>query len=143
MRRLRRVTALLANLLLIQLVLAGGGDACMRRDAGPARGAQAAHEAHPGLAAISMAAPDDAPGCHAGDATPAEAPCHRPGTPGNCASMASCAPAMIAAAAPAAELPPPAPRGAHRRPRRDGSPRPHLPARAPPSQGVASLTTTV
>ena len=89
MLRLRRLTALVLNLLLIQVSLAGYGRTCVEggNSVSPATNTMAMAHA-PGV-------PDDAERVH--DHCAAEQSCPRPWTPDGCAARAACvAPALPA-----------------------------------------------
>ncbi|HEU6450794.1 MAG TPA: hypothetical protein VFT57_05185 [Gemmatimonadaceae bacterium] len=123
MRQLRRFTAIVANLLLLQFVLVGSGSACVDRGAGvgPASAATSEHRRSPsampgmsmsgspaaGHAVSSCDQPSDATDggapCHSpSQRSDGHAPCHSPLAPTGCAGAMSCGSALAASAGSAA-----------------------------------------
>ncbi|HET7621644.1 MAG TPA: hypothetical protein VFK39_07075 [Gemmatimonadaceae bacterium] len=125
MRQLRRLTAIVANLLLLQFVLVGSGSACVDHGEGAGAGsASAATSEHrrapsvmPGMsmagsptaghAASSCDQPAETTGggapCHSpSQRSDGHAPCHSPLAPTGCAGAMSCGPALAASAGSAA-----------------------------------------
>ncbi len=98
MRGLRPLTALVSGALLLQLVLAGGGFACVMPEGGGMRAAEAS--SMPGM---TMSA--DAEGSVQSPSSD-KAPCRLPWAPAGCQPMAPCAPAVVASAALVLAVPP-------------------------------------
>ncbi|HEU6452820.1 MAG TPA: hypothetical protein VFT57_15495 [Gemmatimonadaceae bacterium] len=119
MRQLRRFTAIVANLLLLQFVLVGSGGACVDHGAGAGQpsAATSAHgrspSAMPGMsmagspAAGNAVSSCDEPSettdggapCHSpSQRSDGHAPCHSPLGPTGCAGVMSCGSALAASA---------------------------------------------
>ncbi|HEY9425953.1 MAG TPA: hypothetical protein VIR34_02270 [Gemmatimonadaceae bacterium] len=125
MRQLRRFTAIVANLLLLQFVLVGSGSACMDHAVGigETSGAMSAPRHGPsrmpgmsmsdspasGQAASSCDNPsepaDGGAPCHSpSQRSDGHAPCHSPLAPAGCTSMVSCGSALAVSPVSAATL---------------------------------------
>ena len=113
MHRLRRVTALLVSLLLVQLTLVGTGgfeSRCAAHEAEAAMQGASAGASHAAVADDGMPPADNAAAtsgdeeqCSECHSAADHVPCSVPSAPGSCAQMTSCAAAIVLDLGPAPE----------------------------------------